>query len=168
MAEKAMRRRTRGSAWYWQQTDSWYFTPPSTKRRVRLKDETGRPIRGEHSKADADLALARVKADGKWRPEAKSDEQDEWTVAKVCSAYIEHMKERAEQGAIVGEHRDGRSLSDVSATTPGEPKSETIGDRRQRLAQLVGRLLAQTWLNRQRIEDVTDQPQSGSPEEGGS
>lgn len=103
---KTTRRRTRGNAWYWRQTDSWYFTPPGTKRRVRLKDERGTPIRGELSKADADLALARVKADGKWRPTAEQVKGDELVVAEICSEFIEDVRQRAARGDVVAGYRD--------------------------------------------------------------
>jgi hypothetical protein len=33
------RRQQRGSAWHWKQTDSWYDTPPGTKKRIPLFDE---------------------------------------------------------------------------------------------------------------------------------
>ena len=78
MAEKSKsrQRRSRGRAWYWEQTDSWYFTPPGTKKRLRLVDTTGRPVRGKENSQLAELALARVKADGDWlpTPEQKSKE----------------------------------------------------------------------------------------------
>ncbi len=47
MTTNTKRRRPRGSAWYWKQTDTWYYTPPSTKSRVPLVDEAGTRIRGE-------------------------------------------------------------------------------------------------------------------------
>lgn len=108
------RRRSRGRAWHWQQTDSWYFTPPGTKRRVRLFDEAGRPIRGIANRHLAELALARVKAAGKWRPEAKTSAEGQWIVAKVCSHYIQYTERRAAQGKITVEHRDeiSRYLND--------------------------------------------------------
>ena len=64
------RRQSKGSAWHWQQTDAWYYTPPGTKKRVPLVDERGRRIRGKDNKQAAELALARLKVDGKWRPTA--------------------------------------------------------------------------------------------------
>ncbi len=107
-------RRSRGRAWHWQQTDSWYFTPPGTKRRVRLFDESGRPIRGIENRQLAELALARVKAAGNWRPEARSPVENPWIVAKVCSHYIQHCERRAAQGKITVEYRDeiSRYLND--------------------------------------------------------
>jgi integrase len=106
MAKTVKRRRTRGNAWYWRQTDSWYFTPPGTKRRVRLKDERGNPIRGEQNKHDADLALARVKADGNWRPAADPTEKRELLVAEVCAEFIADIERRAASGTVVAGYRD--------------------------------------------------------------
>ncbi|REJ69559.1 MAG: hypothetical protein DWQ31_04165 [Planctomycetota bacterium] len=106
MAKTVRRRRTRGNAWYWRQTDSWYFTPPGTKRRVRLKDERGNPIRGEQNKHAADLALARVKADGNWRPSVEPTNEGEPLVADVCSEFIEEIRRRATRGDVVAGYRD--------------------------------------------------------------
>ena len=107
-------RRSRGMAWYWQQTDSWYFTPPDTKRRVRLYDEDGRPIRGVDSRHVADLALARVKASGNWRPSSESEKANQPCVAEVCSRFIEHCQQRATTGTVSAEYRDevSRYLND--------------------------------------------------------
>ena len=99
-ANTGRKRRSRGRAWYWRQTDSWYFTPPGTKRRVRLVDERGNPVRGQSSIDQAELALARVKAAGDWRPEVKSAEESDWIVAKVCSIYIENCEKRSRAGEI--------------------------------------------------------------------
>ncbi|MCA9069046.1 MAG: site-specific integrase [Planctomycetaceae bacterium] len=99
-------RRSRGKAWYWKQTDSWFFTPPGTKRRVRLFDEAGRPIRGKANGAAADLALARVKAAGNWRPSVEQVNQDQWLVAKMCSHYIDDCQQRAAQGTIRTEYHE--------------------------------------------------------------
>ena len=84
------RRRSRGSAWHWRQTDGWYFTPPGTKRRVPLTDEDGKRIRGKGNLQAAELALARVKVAGDWRPEAEPTLAEEWLVARVCSEYTEY------------------------------------------------------------------------------
>ena len=98
------RRRSRGKAWHWRQTDGWYYTPPGTKRRVRLLDEDGRPIRGKESRQIAELALARVKAAGNWRPTVEEVRDDPWLVAKVCSRFIENCQRRAGKGAISQEY----------------------------------------------------------------
>ena len=61
-------RRPRGSAWHWKQTDCWYYTLPGSKKRVRLVGEDGKRIRGKDNRQAAELALARVKVAGRWRP----------------------------------------------------------------------------------------------------
>ncbi len=86
------RRRSRGSAWHWRQTDGWYYTPPGTKRRVPLCDEDGKRIRGVENRQAAELALARVKVAGDWRPDAEPTLDDEWLVARVSSEYIERCR----------------------------------------------------------------------------
>jgi integrase len=107
MAQQPKRRRTRGAAWYWQQTDSWYFTRPGTKQRVPLLDESGKRIRGRDSKKQAELALARVKVARQWRPTPEPTDNEEWLVAKVCSNFIQDVKRRAANGSVVEEYRDG-------------------------------------------------------------
>ena len=109
------RRRSRGKAWHWQQTDCWYYTPPGTRRRVRLKDENGQPIRGKQNRQLAELALARIKASGNWRPTAEPTVHDVWSVAKVCSQFIEYCEQRVESGTIGREYRDevARYLNDL-------------------------------------------------------
>ena len=97
------RRHSRGKAWHWRQTDCWYYTPPGTKRRVRLQEE-GRPIRGKENRQAAELALARVKVAGNWRPAAEHVEEEPWLVAKICSRYIEHCEQQFTNGAISGEY----------------------------------------------------------------
>lgn len=79
-------RRPRGSAWHWRQTDGWYYTPPDTKKRVPLEDDVGKPIRGKDNRQAAELALARAKVAGQWRPTAEPATEDDWLVAKVCSS----------------------------------------------------------------------------------
>ncbi|MEQ8786068.1 MAG: tyrosine-type recombinase/integrase [Pirellulaceae bacterium] len=120
------RRRSRGSAWYWRQTDCWYFTPPGTKRRARLLDEDGRPIRGQDNRPAAELALARLKAAGDWRPKAESIKEEQWLVAAVCSRYIEHCQQRVTSGTVSGEYRDEvvRYLNDLSSYCGALPVTE--------------------------------------------
>ncbi len=100
-----LRRRSRGQAWHWKQTDAWYYTPPGTKRRVLLRDESGRSIRGIANRPSAELALARIKVSGAWRPAAEPVRDDPWRVAKVCSLYIEHCEQRAAGGGLHPEYR---------------------------------------------------------------
>ncbi len=98
MATERRKRRPRGAAWHWKQTDCWYFTPPGTTKRVALLDEDGNRIRGKDNRKAAELALARVKVQGKWRPTAEPAEQGQWLVARVCSEYIQHCQQRAASG----------------------------------------------------------------------
>ena len=104
MASGVKRRRSRGSAWYWQQTDSWYYTQLGTKNRVPLLDETGKRIRGQDKKKEAELALARVKVARQWRPTPEPVIKDEWLVAKVCSEYIQDCQRRAANGSVTREY----------------------------------------------------------------
>src|SRR2546421_12558583 len=67
---KKTRRQSHGSAWHWNQTDTWYYTLPGSKKRVPLFDEDGNRIRGVDNKKTAQLALARVKLGQGWQPEA--------------------------------------------------------------------------------------------------
>ncbi|MHC4400603.1 MAG: tyrosine-type recombinase/integrase [Planctomycetota bacterium] len=99
-------RRRRGSAWHWRQTDCWYYTPPGTKRRVPLVDEDGKRIRGNDNRQAAELALARVKVAGQWRPTAEPATESEWLVAKVCSRYIEYCQRSLEADTISEGYRD--------------------------------------------------------------
>src|SRR5437868_5261083 len=70
------RRQQHGSAWHWKQTDSWYYTLPSSKKRVPLFDEEVNRIKGEESRKTAQLALARVKLGRGWQPEAPPTSPD--------------------------------------------------------------------------------------------
>ncbi len=126
MAKGVKRRRTRGSAWHWQQTDGWSYTPPGTKNRVTLADENGRRIRGKDNKKLAELALARVKASGEWRPTSEPSVKDEWLVAKVCSVFIQNCEHRAANGTVTGEYRDEvvRYLNAFSEYSGGLPVSQ--------------------------------------------
>lgn len=99
-------RRPRGSAWHWRQTDGWYYTPPDTKKRVPLVDDGGKPIRGKNNRQAAELALARVKVAGQWRPTAEPAAKDDWLVAKACSGYIQYCRRGAVNGSISEGYRD--------------------------------------------------------------
>jgi integrase len=105
-ANSERRRRPRGSAWHWKQTDSWYYTPPGTKRRVPLVDEAGRPIRGKDNRNAAELALARVKVAGRWRPTPEPAPEGEWIVAKVCAEYIDYCRRGVTNGTVSKDYRD--------------------------------------------------------------
>lgn len=111
----ARQRRSRGRAWYWKQTDSWYFTPPGTKRRVRLYDESGKPIRDKENRDSAELALARVKSSGNWRPDVAQANGEVWVVAKVCSSFIERCNKRSANQDLHPEYASevSRHLNDL-------------------------------------------------------
>jgi hypothetical protein len=106
MASGVKRRRSRGSAWHWRQTDRWYYTPPGAKTRVPLTDENGKPIRGKENRKLADLALARIKVARQWRPTPEPVENDEWLVAKVCSEFIQDCERRSAGGLVTREYGD--------------------------------------------------------------
>jgi integrase len=97
-------RRQRGSAWHWKQTDAWYYTPPGTKRRIPLMDENGQRIRGPGNRQVAELALARLKVAGQWRPPAEPSTKGEWLVAQVCSEYLEYSRRGVTGGTISAEY----------------------------------------------------------------
>lgn len=99
------RRQSKGSAWYWKQTDSWYFTPPGTQKRVPLFDEQGQRIRGKDRKPAAQLALGRLKVAGKWRPPAAPTGNGAWLVARVCSEYLQYCERRVVGGTMSADHR---------------------------------------------------------------
>lgn len=105
-ANSERRRRPRGSAWHWRQTDRWYYTPPGTKRRVPLTDEVGHPIRGKENRNAAELALARVKVTGQWRPTLEPAREGEWIVAKVCAEYIDYCRRGVTSGSVSKDYRD--------------------------------------------------------------
>lgn len=105
MAESIQRRRSRGRAWYWKQTDSWYYTPPGTRQRVRLVGLDGMPLRGAAARDAADLALARIQAAGKWRGDEKVEANSKsLIVALACSEYLVECQRRLDRGAVVREY----------------------------------------------------------------
>jgi integrase len=73
---------------------------------VPLFDEDGKRIRGKHNGTAADLALARTKAAGKWRPLPEPAAEGQWTVAQVCSGYIQYCEEGVNNGTLSQGHRD--------------------------------------------------------------
>ena len=104
MASKSTRQRARrGSAWFWKQTNCWYYTPEGGKRRVPLFDQAGKRIRGVENKQAAELALARVRlaTDGRSASAAAPAEPSEgWCVAKVCSEYLQTCQRRKAAGTM--------------------------------------------------------------------
>jgi len=106
-ADSKRQRRPRGSAWYWKQTDCWYYTPPGTTRRVPLVDEQGKRVRGKENRTAAELALARIKAAGRWRPTPEPATEGEWSVARVCSEYLGYCDRGVGNGTVSEGHREG-------------------------------------------------------------
>lgn len=105
MAEPVKRRRSRGRAWYWKQTDSWYYTAPGTGKRVRLLGLDGLPLRGLESRAAADLALARIQAAGRWRVDNDVEANSQtFVVARACSEYLRECQRRVDRGGIGAEY----------------------------------------------------------------
>ncbi len=107
MGRKRTRRQGHGSAWHWKQTDGWYYRLPGTKKRVPLVDEDGQRIRGKESKKAAELALARVRLAGEWRPTAAVPSDEEWLVARVCSEYLQYCERGVANGTLSKGHGDG-------------------------------------------------------------
>jgi len=93
------RKRTpKGAAWLRKFDQCWYFTPPGQKA-VRLLDLSGKPIKGEGSRGEADLALARIKIVG--QPKG-----DDWTVAAVCSLYLDEIPRKVSRKAMGPDHAE--------------------------------------------------------------
>lgn len=72
---------------------------------MRLLDEKGRAIRGKENRPAAEVALARVKVAGNWRPEVESTTDEIWLVAQVCSELIQHCERQATLGTISKEYQ---------------------------------------------------------------
>jgi integrase len=107
------RRQRRGSAWYWQQTDCWYYTPRGSKARQALWDEDGRRIRGAENKHAAQLALARVRIQQGLRQAAELETSptagQEWVVARVCAEYLSHCERATAAGRMHPDyHRENK------------------------------------------------------------
>ena len=110
MGRKKTRRQPHGSAWHWQQTDCWYYTPPGTKKRVPLRDLDGRRVRGPDNKQAAQLALARVRLAGDGPPPDDAPAPaGEWLVARVCSEYLQYCGRGLRAGTLSRDHHDGAS-----------------------------------------------------------
>ena len=76
------------------------------KKRMPLFDENGQRICGKENQEAADLALAQMKAAGKWRPLAEPAPASEWSVVKVCSEYIQYCNQGVKNGTISLGHRE--------------------------------------------------------------
>ncbi len=104
--KRKKRRQPHGSAWYWKQTDCWYYTQPGTRKRVSLFDETGERIRGKSNKEAAELALAKEKLSREGETAGSPDGDGQWLVARVCSDYIQYCERGLAGGTISKGHRD--------------------------------------------------------------
>jgi integrase len=132
VAESDTQRRQRhGSAWYWKQTDCWYYTPRGTKRREPLLDDQGKRIRGPKNKQAAQLALARVRLKQGLAPITEvtmpqPKTGDTWLVARVCSEYLVHCEQAVAAGRMHPEHRKGvvRYLHELCRYCGALPVSE--------------------------------------------
>lgn len=113
------RRQRRGAAWYWKQTQCWYYTPSGSKRREALLDGEGRRIRGVANKQAARLALARVRLRQGVTAAVELSESSvpaaTWTVARVCSEYITFCEQAAATGRVSsGYHKEvARCLNEL-------------------------------------------------------
>jgi integrase len=107
LGRKRSRRQPHGSAWYWKQTDCWYYTLPGAKKRIPLFDEEGNRIRGQDNKKSAQLALARVQLGSGWKPDAPPTNGDDWLVARVCSEYLQYCERGVANRTLSAGHRDG-------------------------------------------------------------
>ncbi len=99
---RKQRRKPQGSAWYWKQTDRWYYTLPGTKKRMPLFDEDGDRIRGRDNQDAAEQALSRVKVAGELQ-DGQVSHQD-WIVARVCSEYLLHCERSVAAGLMTKKH----------------------------------------------------------------
>lgn len=129
--QQKRQRRAKGSAWHWKQTDAWYFTPPGTRRRVPLLDEQGRRIRGLGNRQAAELALARHRVAGTWRPPVEPTDNGEVLVAHVCSEFIEACQKNAAAGRLNGEYCSAvqRYLNQLCAYCGALPVSQLTKGR---------------------------------------
>jgi len=104
-ADEPKRRQRHGSAWYWKQTDSWYYT--AGKKRIALFDEEGKRIRGAERKQTASLALARVRLRQGLTPTDDAEPfptNEVWSVARVCSEYLVACRAAVAGGRLSAEY----------------------------------------------------------------
>lgn len=120
------RRRSKGAAWHWRQTDAWYYTAPGTNKRVPLVDERGQRIRGKENKQLAELALARLKVNGRWRVAAAPVGNEAWPVAQICSDYVQYCQRGVANGTISPDHCSAavRHLNDLCGYCGALPVSQ--------------------------------------------
>lgn len=61
---------------------------------------------------------------------------------------------------------DFKLCDDGSSAEQDKSPSDTIAARRKRLAQMIGRLLARTWLSQRRAAETKSQTRGGPQEHG--
>jgi len=123
--KRKVRRQQHGSAWYWKQTDAWYYTLPGTKRRMALFDDQGDRIKGLANKSAAERSLAKVKV-------AVADDRPdhlihgEWIVARVCSEYLQYCERCVAKGSMSTGHWTSSKgwLNDLCSYCGALPLSE--------------------------------------------
>lgn len=79
------KRQANGSPWFRKYDNGWYTTLDG--KRIRLCDVSGRSIKGKENRAEASLAVARLRLD---LPNETAP--DDVTVAAVADAYLQHAK----------------------------------------------------------------------------
>ena len=89
------------------QTDSWYYTPPGTRRRVGLFDENGERVRGIENKKEAQLALAQIKLAGDDFASVPASPPTQWLVAQVCSEYLQYCERGVKRQTLTRAPRRG-------------------------------------------------------------
>ena len=105
MARRTNRRTQKGQAWYRKADQCWYCT--QDKKRTKLRDLQGQPIRGADNKREADKALSRLRLGMTPKPKTS----DHVTVAEVCEAYL--AKTEAQDSA--SHHRQAKGyLTDLN------------------------------------------------------
>ena len=108
--KRKARRQSHGSAWHWKQTDCWYYTLPSTRKRVPLFGEDGERIRGKENREAAEHALAKEKLAWNGDGNGAADENGDWLVARVCSQYLQYCDRGVANDSISEGHRNNASV----------------------------------------------------------
>lgn len=109
------KRQANGSPWYRKFDNGWYATIDG--KREKLRDVAGNPIKGKENRADADLAVARIKLQV---PPTAANEGG-LLVATVVDAYLAHLKASA-----CAEYIDlaTRAMNDFCSYCGGLPVTE--------------------------------------------
>jgi len=98
---------------------------------VLLFDERGQSVRGKDQKQAAELALARLKVSGKWRPTPVPTGDPQWLVARMCSDYLQYCERGVAGGTISADHRATavRCLNDLSGYRGALPVSQVAKEQ---------------------------------------